>query len=191
MGEGDFFMYKMKNDFWGIKKLKNIKVLSSVALFAAISIVSGKFLAISIGDTIRISFENLTIILCGMMFGPIPGVLAGVCADVLGCILRGYTIIPILTLGAALIGFISGVFYNTLNKLSDYLRVSVSCLFSHIIGSVIIKTIGLSLYYQMPFVETLLLRSVNYLIVFIAETFVLMIVIKNKGFITQINRIKG
>ena len=52
-------MYKMKNDFWGIKKLKNIKVLSSVALFAAISIVSGKFLAISIGDTIRISFENL------------------------------------------------------------------------------------------------------------------------------------
>lgn len=183
-------MSKNKNAFWGIDLLKNVKVLSCVALFVAISIVAGKFLAISLGDTLRISFENLTIILTGMMFGPIVGALAGTCADILGCILRGYNIIPILTVGAACIGFVSGILYNAFNRFSEYFRVPLCCLFSHILGSVVIKTIGLSLYYKSPFVETLIFRSINYLIVFVAETFVLMFLIKNKGFISQIDRIK-
>lgn len=183
-------MSKTMSVFLGINKLKNLKVLSCIALFVAISIVTGKFLAISIGDVFRISFENLTIILAGMMFGPVPGALAGICADLLGCILRGYNIIPVLTVGAALIGFVSGILYNSLDKIPNFWRVFVSCLISHIIGSVIVKTIGLSLYYEMPFLETIILRSLNYLIVFAAETFVLTLLVKNNGFITQINRIK-
>ncbi len=181
---------KKIGEFLGINKLKNIKVLSCIALFVAISIVSGKFLAISIGDAFRISFENLAIILTGMMFGPVAGALSGICADILGCILRGYNIIPLLTVGASLIGFVSGVLYNSLYKIPQFWRVSASSLISHIIGSVIVKTIGLSLYYEMPFLETIILRSLNYLIVFVAETFVLILLVKNKGFITQINRIK-
>jgi ECF transporter S component (folate family) len=183
-------LFTKKSDFWGIRKLKNLKVLVCVALFSAISIVLGKFLAISIGDAFRISFENLTIMLTGMMFGPLVGAFSGICADILGCILRGYTIIPILTVGAALIGFVSGLFYNILKNTSDICRVSISTFISHALGSVIVKTIGLTLYYEMPFTETLILRSLNYLIVFLAETFVLILLVKNKAFIAQIERIK-
>ena len=183
-------MSKNTKDFLGIRQLKNVKVLVCVALFVAISIVLGKFLAISIGDAFRLSFENLTIILTGMMFGPIAGALAGICADLLGCILRGYSIIPILTVGAALIGFISGLLYNSFSKVSVLWKVLISTSVSHILGSVIVKTIGLTLYYDMPFCETLVLRSLNYLIVITAETFVLCVLIKNKGFITQLDRIK-
>ena len=178
------------NDFWKIGKLKNVKVLCCVALFVAISIISGKFLAISLGDIIRISFENLTIILSGMMFGPIVGAITGVCADLLGCILRGYNIIPVLTIGAASIGFFAGVTYNFSFKLSAFVKILLSCLIPHLIGSVVIKSIGLSLYYDMPLVETFITRCINYMIVISAETFVLYVLVRNKAFVTQIKRIK-
>ncbi len=183
-------MPKNSYDFFGIKQLKNVKVLCCLALFVAISIVSGKFLALSIGEVLRISFENLTIILAGVVFGPFAGMITGICADIIGCILRGYNIIPILTIGAAFIGFISGVTYNLFNKTSLGLKLTVSCFVSHLIGSVVIKSIGLALYYNTPLMETVLLRLINYSIVFAAETFVLILLIKNKGFKMQIDRIK-
>jgi ECF transporter S component (folate family) len=92
------------------KNLSNTKVLAVSALFAAISIVCGKFLAFNVGDTLRFSFENLPIIIISIFFGPLSGMLCGVVADLLGCLLRGYAINPILTLASAYIGF--SVYYN-------------------------------------------------------------------------------
>ena len=69
-------------NFLKTKNLGNIKVLVCSAVFAAISIICGKFLAISIGDTIRISFENTPIILSGFCFGPVVGLLTGLIADI-------------------------------------------------------------------------------------------------------------
>ncbi len=177
--------------FFGIGNLKNIKVTVTVALFVAISIISGKFLAIPIGDTLRFSFENLTIILSGVLFGPVIGGITGIAADLIGCILRGYTINPILTLGAALIGFISGILYRLFYKPPLSFRIAVSTFFAHLIGSVLIKSWGLSLFYSLPFIVTLLSRCVNYAIVFAAEFIVLLILMKNRGFIGQINKIRG
>ena len=178
-------------DFWGISYLKNIKVTATVALFVAISIVSGKFLAISIGDTLRFSFENLTIILSGILFGPLVGCITGIVADLIGCVLRGYTINPILTLGAALIGFISGALYHFLKNTHISFSLAVSSFFAHLIGSVLIKSFGLSVFYSLPFVVTLISRCINYAVVFTAEFIVLLILMKNRGFTGLINKIRG
>ena len=184
-------MSKFKNDFWGISSLKNLKTLIIVALFSAISFLFGKFLAIPVGDYMRFSFENLPIILSGILFGPFTSALCGIVADIIGCILRGYAINPILTLGAAVIGFVSGFFYRLSYKSNQSVRLALSVFASHIIGSVIIKTIGLSIWYSQPFTVTLGWRTINYIVVSLAEFAVLTIIFKNRGFKRQMMRING
>ena len=86
-----------------------VKGLVTLAMLMALSIVLGKFLNIPIGDSIRISFENLPLILSGILFGPVAGMITAVCADLLGCLLRGYAIIPLITVAAGVIGLLSGL----------------------------------------------------------------------------------
>lgn len=162
--------------------LGNLKVMIIAAVFAAISIVCGKFLAISVGETLRFSFENLPIILSGILFGPCVGAVTGLIADVVGCILRGYAINPILTLAAVLIGFMAGAIYNLSNKFNFHLRLIITVLFCHTLGSVLIKTVGLCVWYGSPFIPTLLTRIVNYIIVAVAESVVLDVLLSKKSF---------
>ena len=52
---------------------KSLTVLVISAFLAAISIVCGKYLAIRGGDVMRFSFENMPILMAGMLFGPVIG----------------------------------------------------------------------------------------------------------------------
>lgn len=182
-------MQKNKKSFLDVSFLKDPKMISVMALFVAASIVCGKFLAFNIGETMRFSIENLPIILSAIFFGPIAGILTGLISDILGCILRGYVINPIITLAAVLIGFLSGALWRWLSGASGMLRASITVFCCHIIGSVIIKTVGLWVYFGSPFFATLSLRSLNYLIVGIAECLIVYFLTKNKGFMKQIKRV--
>ncbi len=173
------------------QNLKNVKILAAAAFFAAISFVCGKFLAFNIGDTIRFSFENLPLMLVGILFGPTVGVVTAITADIIGCLLRGYAINPILTLAAAFIGFASGFVFNVLKTSKLTFRVTCSVVICHAIGSIIIKSIGLSIWYSLPFYITLIERSVNYLIVAAVELSILLILLKNKSFYNQMAKITG
>lgn len=166
--------------FLKIKNLADLKVMVVSALFAAISIVLGKFLAISVGDTLRFSFENLTIILSGVLFGPAVGGATGLIADIIGCILRGYAINPVLTFASVFIGFSSGAVYYILRKYNNHIRLLAVVLICHCIGSIFIKTVGLCLWYGYPFSVIFIQRIVNYIIVGIAEFIILEILTKNK-----------
>lgn len=169
--------------------LKNTKVLAVTALFSAISIICGKFLAFNLGDTLRFSFENTPIIIIGYFFGPLTASLCGIIADLLGCVLRGYAINPILTIASAFIGFSAGMLFQLLRKVNNYLKIGLTLLVCHSIGSVLIKTIGLCLWYGSPFEITLIQRSLNYLVVYILEYLILIILLNNKLFSNQFNKI--
>ena len=93
----------------GIALFGNIRVMAVAALLTALSIVLGKYLAVNVTDSLRISFENLPILMAGLFFGPLIGGVVGAAADMIGCFLVGYSINPIITLGAFLIGVISGI----------------------------------------------------------------------------------
>lgn len=123
----------------------NTKIMVRLALFAAISIVLGKFLSIKIVSILRISFENLSVILAGYVYGPLAGALCGAVADILGCIMYGYSINPIITLGAVIIGCLSGLF--GMKGISKCPNLALSVASSHLIGSIIVKSIGLYVYY--------------------------------------------
>ena len=167
-----------------------VQTLAVSALFCALSIVFGKYLAISIGPTLRFSLENLPIILGGVLFGPIVGLLIGVLADLLGCVLVGYAINPIITLGAAVIGILAGESYRLSSRLPLFLRLFLSVILSHVIGSVLIKTWGLAAFYDMPFYLLLCWRLLNYAIVGAVECALLYYLMRNKAFSRQTERLQ-
>ena len=157
------------------------RALAICAMLAAMSIVCGKYLAIPLGNVMRFSFENLPIIMAGMMFGPIAGALTGVVADLFGCLLVGYTINPLVMLGATVVGMASGIVFHALKRIPYTLRVFLAVFAAHLFGSVLIKTPGLWIYYDIPLTVLYLWRCLNYLIVFAAEMPICWILVKNKG----------
>lgn len=171
----------------------SLNVSITLALLVAISIISGKFLAFRVGDILRFSFENLPILFAGVAFGPVAGALVGVVADLLGCIMVGYTINPIVTLGAAALGAVAGGSALLLkkNKLSNRLTLAISVICAHFIGSVVIKTAGLAAFYAMPYFVLTLWRGLNYVIVGAVEYFILVALFSSKGVTMQLGKLKG
>ena len=159
----------------------SLRVLALAAVLVAMSIVCGKYLAIRGGDVLRFSFENLPILLAGMMFGPLVGAVVGVAADLIGGVLVGYAINPLVTVGAAIIGFASGVLYRVTSKLPYGARIGLSVGVAHVLGSVVIKTLGLSAFYDMPVIVLMLWRLLNYVIVGGLEYALIYPILKNKA----------
>ncbi len=162
--------------------LKDVKVLVLLSLLSALSILFGKYLAFpSGGDTmIRFSFENLPILLAAMHVGPIAGMTVGILADLIGCFLVGYAINPLITLGAAAIGLVGGLFPRLLTKKAPrLLRIAATVSIAHLIGSVVIKTFGLAQFYAMPFMILMLWRLLNYTIISVLEITLLYLLGRN------------
>ena len=118
------------------------------AMSVAIGIFCKTFLDFG-GGLFRITFENLPILLSGIMFGPIVGGAVGLCTDIVSYLLSGqiYPMNFIVTFGAFMVGVVSGFFARYVIKKKSYFRIIVSCLAAHVVGSLIIKPIGLFAYY--------------------------------------------
>lgn len=170
-----------------MKKKITAKFISICAILAAFSIILGKYLAINVGENFRFSMENLPILLAGLYLGPLAGAIVGAVADLVGCLLVGYAINPIITLGAVSIGFISGIFGKKLKRRNAF-SLLIAVAFSHLFGSVLIKTIGLSVYYGSPFLLTAGWRLVIYTCTGIVEFLILLLLSKNHAFEKQMQR---
>lgn len=155
--------------------------LALCSFLVALSIVCGKFLKIPVGDVMRFSFENLPILFAGLVFGPVEGALVGVVADLLGCLLYGYAINPMVTAGAVCIGLLAGLGGVVLRRMPMAWRVVLTTATAHLIGSVVIKTLGLARYYSMPLLPLMGWRLLNYAVVGIAEAAALCLLLRNKG----------
>ena len=161
----------------------------TLSALSAIGIILGKFLAFNVTDFMRFSLENITIIFTGIVFGPLFGGIVGAVQDLVGCIAVGYAINPIITLGSALIGVTSGYIFRLGKRLPLGIRIALSVLPSHALGSVLVKTLGLSIFYSLPFGITALWRILNYAIVGSAEIALLLTLLKSKQLLSQINKI--
>lgn len=171
----------MKNEASKKRLGSNLRLLAVSAFLAALSIVCGKYLALPVGNVLRFSFENLPILLAGMMFGPITGALVGIVADVLGCVMVAYTINPLVTLGAACIGLLGGLLFRLTKKLPLLWQTCITVILTHLVASVIVKTFGLAAYYDMPFHILLLWRLLNYAVVGVVEWLLLYTILKNQA----------
>lgn len=159
---------------------KNLRALILTAIFAALSIVLGKFAAINVGETIRISFESFPIMLTSFLFGPIYGLACGVLADTLGCVLRGYALIPLITVASALMGVIPALMRRFLPVKNLTAKVMISGVTAHVICSMLIKTVALDLVYKTGFFALLATRVPIYIVTAAVESYLCAVILKTK-----------
>ncbi len=169
----------------------SLALLVISAVFSALSIVLGKLLAFNIGELFRISLENLPIIFIGIAFGPLFGAVVGALADLVGCFIVGYAVNPIITLGAVTIGCVAGVCSSLTKNMSRGGSIFLSVLLSHTVGSVLIKTAGLSWFYGTSFLGLLPYRALNYALIIAVEYTIIYILMRNKEISTRIKNLGG
>lgn len=166
----------------------NVKRLAVAAMLMAMSVVIGIFCKTVLnfdGGLFRVTFENLPILLAGIMFGPIYGGLVGCGSDLISYLLSAQTYPPnlIVTLGATMVGIISGVVAKLFIKNHSNLQFIVAGGLAHLVGSMIIKPIGLFTFYGW----LVLWRIPLYLVIAPVEIIIICLLFKNAAF----NRLVG
>ena len=162
----------------------SVKGLTVAAMLVAMSVIIGIFcknyLNFGLG-LYRVTFENLPIILAGILFGPAVGGIVGVCSDMVSYLLSNQVYPPnlIVTLGACTVGVISGVVSHYIVKKRGTWQIVASGAAAHIVGSMIIKPIGLYEYYG----ALVLWRIPLYLLIAPLEIFVLCMLFRHKSFV--------
>ena len=167
------------------KRKNPIIRLSVCAMLIGISIVIGSVCRayLTFGVFVRITFENLPIILSGILFGPIYGFCVGLCTDLVSCIVTAQEINPIITAGAAAVGLVAGVFSVFLSVFpKNRFKHIIPCAAAHVVGCLFIKTFGLHVYYfsTTSFWYLFLIRAAVYAFIATAESAIILLVLKNK-----------
>lgn len=164
-----------------MSKKIGIKSLTTAAMLTAMSIIIGIFCKNFLnfgGGLFRITFENLPIILSGILFGPIVGGIVGCATDLISYLLSSQIYPPnlIVTLGAALIGVISGVVSRCVKEGRG--RIVASCTLAHLVGSVVVKSAGLFMFYGWA----IMWRIPLYAVIATVETILICLLYKNNNF---------
>ena len=84
-------------------------------------------------------------LLAALLFGPGAGFAVGAVADIVGGVLAGYAINPLITLGAGAIGLVAGYAWQKLPNYRTGLRLSISVLLGHFVGSMAVSYTHLSI----------------------------------------------
>lgn len=136
------------------KKRITVRVITTAAMLAAISVLIGIFCKTFLQHPAliyyRITFENLPVILSGLLFGPVVGAMVGVCADLVSCLCSPNPAVnPVISLGAATVGVMAGITPYIIKK-KGVLQNAVAVLLAHLVGQVLVKSIAKMIFFAMP-----------------------------------------
>ena len=160
-----------------------LKRLTLGAMLAAMSVVIGMFCKSFLnfgGGLWRITFENLPIILAGVFLGPITGGMVGIVSDLVSYLLSPQIYPPnlIVTFGAFTVGVVSGLMARFVIREHSVKQIIAAASAAHVLGSMIVKPIGLFQFYQWA----VLVRIPLYLVIAPLEIFLLCLLWKQKSF---------
>ena len=156
----------------------SVRKLTMLALLTAMSIVFARVLSISTGF-VRFNLGSLPTLLAAVLFGPVAGFAVGAVADMIGGTLSGYAINPLITLGAGSIGLTAGLFWRALPNLRLGLRTQISVFAGHAVGSIVINSLALHLFYNYPW-SVLVTRIPNALVLAAVNTVLVRLLLENK-----------
>ncbi len=164
------------------KAKNNTKKIVFSALMVAMSIIIGIVCKayFTLTPILRITFDNMPIILLGFMFGPLYSTMAAVGADIISALIAGFAPTPIITVGAACIGLLAGILPRYIIKRKGFLSALSVSLIAHGVGSMLVKTYGLADLYSLEFLPTLWVRIPLYAVIALAESYLVYIILKNK-----------
>ena len=133
-------MQKNKKMTW------DTRTLVFLGLLVAMHIVLVRLVVIDLGSY-RINIGSVCTILAGLWFGPVAGGVSGLISDVLGCILKGYAINPLITVAAILWGVIPALMrpLMTGSKVKKTGMLWLSVVVTSILATLVFTTAGLVL----------------------------------------------
>ena len=154
------------------KRQMTTRTMAYCAMLAALQIVLARFVSIVPTRDMRISIEAIPLVLAGVLFGPVPGVMVGFAADFIGCItLNPFPYNPIFSIPPMLYGLFGGVLRYYVNAKPNFLRVLLTYIPPVVLGSVLWQSAAIAYVNnsQGAFYESLMVllssRSVQFLIV--------------------------
>ena len=166
-----------------MQKNKSVQYVTQTAMMIALSVLIGIFCKnfLNFGAGLwRITFENIPILMSGIIMGPVTGGVVGLSSDLLSYFLSAQAYPPnlVVTLGATMVGVVSGLVSKFLIKRRGSVQIIVSGSLAHIVGSMIIKPIGLYQFYQWA----VLFRIPLYLVIAPLEIGLICALLRRKSF---------
>ena len=172
--------------------LKNVRILATSALLAAISVVLARLIIPMPNEATRFSLEAVPIFIAGMLFGPIPGALVGFVADFVGCLFSGYGYNPMFCIPPILYGLCAGLFRPMLVKKVNIGRIALAFLPAITLGSVLWQSMALALVYggdakQAFFLAKLVSRSIQFALTGTVDTLIVWLLLR-RGALNAVQR---
>ncbi len=155
----------------------------AVALLTAITVVMALVCKnFTIAPFLRITFENMPLILTGYAFGPWAGLFAGAVADFLNTMVTyGFgQWNPLITLGAGLVGFAAGALARWVWPRRGTVCLLLSTVAGHLVGNILMKSLAFWVYFRTP-LPLLLLRAAVCATCGVVEFFLLYALLRNRG----------
>lgn len=127
------------------------RTLVFLGLLVAMHIVLVRLVVIDLGNY-RITIGSVCTILAGLWFGPVAGGVSGLVSDVLGCLLKGYAINPLISVAAVLWGVIPALMrpLMTGSKVRKTVFACLSVVVTSIFSTLIFTTAGLVIFMGSP-----------------------------------------
>ena len=173
-----------------LKVFGNLRVLCLSAMLCAMSYILGYFAKMIFGlGPVRFTLENLPIIFGGVSFGPFAGALIAAAADLCSCLASAQGPNPLILVGSISVGLVSGTVGRYICKSRRFLALLIVEFVTHLIGSLIIKSAALHIFYGYALV-LLLPRIPIYAIIIGVESYVLWLLFRNRQIRTLLERIR-
>ena len=121
------------------------RTLVFLGLLVAMHVVLTRLFVIELGSY-RISIGSVCTIIAGLWFGPLAGGVCGFVADILGCILKGYAINPLITVAGVLWGVIPALMRGLVNgsKAKKTAMLCVAVVIASILSTLGFTTAGVA-----------------------------------------------
>lgn len=117
------------------------------AMLTALSVILTRFVP-PISDTLRFTLGTIPIMFAGVVFGPVYGLIVGLLADVIGCLVNmmassgGW--LPGITICSGLLGGVIGLLYNVaFRKKQNFVTLAVSTAVTELLVSGGLKSLVL------------------------------------------------
>ncbi len=170
------------------------RLLCMAAFLAALSFLLGLLAKMLQGaGPLRLTVEGMPVVFAGITMGPVIGATVGATADLLSCILAGQAPLPLVTVGAAAVGAVSGIIpYFFCHRGRRFARAWPFPLVllcdgaAHGIGSMLIKSIALSGFYGF---NPLFFRVLIYLGVIALESYLLYALLRSAAIRREVERL--
>ena len=132
------------------------KMLAVLGVLIALEIVIAQFVTFRPSQSIKLSLDFVPVVVVGFLYGPVPGMIVSILADVLGAFIFPVgPYFPGFTVTAALTGLLYGSLLHSDRSLS---RVALAVCVQQWVLSLLLNTYWLHILYGMPYVPTLLGR---------------------------------